>query len=155
MTHKTFVFFILFIFLINCSAQKVTRIHGNLSLKNNESKILVNKSNKNDVINILGEPSSKSNFDKNIWFYIEQKKQNKSIIKLGKQFIEENNVLTIKFDAKGIVNKKEFLNKDDLKEIKFAKGETVPAYTNNSFMYDFLSSFRDKINAPFKKKNKK
>ena len=155
MTHKTFVFFILFIFLINCSAQKVTRIHGNLSLKNNESKILVDKSNKNDVIKILGEPSSKSNFDKNIWFYIEQKKQNKSIIKLGKQFIEENNVLTIKFDAKGIVNKKEFLNKDNLKEIEFAKGETVPAYTNNSFMYDFLSSFRDKINAPFKKKNKK
>ena len=155
MTHKTFVFFILFIFLINCSAQKVTRIHGNLSLKNNESKILVNKSNKNDVINILGEPSSKSNFDKNIWFYIEQKKQNKSIIKLGKQYIEENNVLTIKFDAKGVVNRKEFLNKDNLKEIEFAKGKTVPAYTNNSFMYDFLSSFRDKINAPFKKKNKK
>ena len=79
---------------------------------------------------------------------------NKSIIKLGKQYIEENNVLTIKFDTKGIVSKKEFLNKDDLKQIKFAKGETVPAYTNNSFMYDFLSSFRDKINAPFKKKTK-
>ena len=76
------------------------------------------------------------------------------MIKLGKQYIKENNVLTIKFDTKGIVSKKEFLSKDDLKQIKFAKGETVPAYTNNSFMYDFLSSFRDKINAPFKKKTK-
>ena len=154
MNHKSIKLFIIFIFLVNCSAQKVTRIHGNLSLINNESKILINKSNKNEVIEILGEPSSKSNFDNNVWFYIEQKKQNKSIFKLGKQYIEENNILRIEFNNQGLVYKKKFLNKADLKQIKFAKKETVPAYTNNSFMYDFLSSFRDKINAPFKKKSK-
>ena len=154
MSHKKVILLILFIFLVNCSTQKVTRIHGNLSLKNNENFILVNKSNKNDVIKVLGEPSTKSNFDKNVWFYIEQKKQNKSIIKLGKQYIEENNVLTIYFDNKGIVSKKKFLNKNDLKQIEFAKKETKPIYNNNSFMYEFLTSFRDKINAPFKKKDK-
>ena len=125
-----------------------------MSLKNNENLILVNKSNKNDVIKVLGEPSTKSNFDNNVWFYIEQKKKNKSIIKLGKQYIEENNVLTIYFDNKGIVSKKKFLNKNDLKQIEFAKKETKPIYNNNSFMYEFLTSFRDKINAPFKKKDK-
>ena len=154
MSHKNIILLILFIFLVNCSTQKVTRIHGNLSLKNNENFILVNKSNKNDVIKVLGEPSTKSNFDKNVWFYIEQKKQNKSIIKLGKQYIEENNVLTIYFDNKGIVLKKKFLDKNDLKQIEFAKKETKPIYNNNSFMYEFLTSFRDKINAPFKKKDK-
>ena len=154
MSHKNIILLILFIFLVNCSTQKVTRIHGNLSLKNNENFILVNKSNKNDVIKVLGEPSTKSNFDKNVWFYIEQKKQNKSIIKLGKQYIEENNVLTIYFNNKGIVSKKKFLNKNDLKQIEFAKKETKPIYNNNSFMYEFLTSFRDKINAPFKKKDK-
>ena len=125
-----------------------------MSLKNNENFILVNKSNKNDVIKVLGEPSTKSNFDNNVWFYIEQRKQNKSIIKLGKQYIEENNVLTIYFNNKGIVSKKKFLNKNDLKQIEFAKKETKPIYNNNSFMYEFLTSFRDKINAPFKKKDK-
>ena len=154
MSHKNIILLILFIFLVNCSTQKVTRIHGNLSLKNNENFILVNKSNKNDVIKVLGEPSTKSNFDNNVWFYIEQRKQNKSIIKLGKQYIEENNVLTIYFDNKGIVSKKKFLNKNDLKQIEFAKKETKPIYNNNSFMYEFLTSFRDKINAPFKKKDK-
>ena len=122
--------------------------------KNNENFILVNKSNKNDVIKVLGEPSTKSNFDNNVWFYIEQRKQNKSIIKLGKQYIEENNGLTIYFNNKGIVSKKKFLNKNDLKQIEFAKKETKPIYNNNSFMYEFLTSFRDKINAPFKKKDK-
>ena len=154
MSHKNIILLILFIFLVNCSTQKVTRIHGNLSLKNNENLILVNKSNKNDVIKVLGEPSTKSNFDNNVWFYIEQKKQNKSIIRLGKQYIEENNVLTIYFDNKGIVLKKKFLDKNDLKQIEFAKKETKPIYNNNSFMYEFLTSFRDKINAPFKKKDK-
>ena len=125
-----------------------------MSLKNNENFILVNKSNKNDVIKVLGEPSTKSNFDNNVWFYIEQKKQNKSIVKLGKQYIEENNVLTIYFDNKGIVSKKKFLDKNDLNQIEFAKKETKPIYNNNSFMYEFLTSFRDKINAPFKKKDK-
>ena len=125
-----------------------------MSLKNNENFILVNKSNKNDVIKFLGEPSTKSNFDNNVWFYIEQKKQNKSIVKLGKQYIEENNVLTIYFDNKGIVSKKKFLDKNDLNQIEFAKKETKPIYNNNSFMYEFLTSFRDKINAPFKKKDK-
>ena len=154
MNHKNIILLILFIFLVNCSTQKVTRIHGNLSLKNNENFILVNKSNKNDVIKALGEPSTKSNFDNNVWFYIEQRKQNKSIIKLGKQYIEENNVLTIYFDNKGIVSKKKFLNKNDLKQIEFAKKETKPIYNNNSFMYEFLTSFRDKVNAPFKKRDK-
>ena len=154
MSHKNIILLILFIFLVNCSTQKVTRIHGNLSLKNNENFILVNKSNKNDVIKVLGEPSTKSNFDNNVWFYIEQKKQNKSIVKLGKQYIEENNVLTIYFDNKGIVSKKKFLDKNDLNQIEFAKKETKPIYNNNSFMYEFLTSFRDKVNAPFKKKDK-
>ena len=154
MTHKNIIFFILFIFISNCSAQKVTRTHGTLSLKNFENKIILNKSNTNDVINLLGEPSTKSSFDNKIWIYIEQKKQNKSIVKLGKQYIKENNTLVVHFDTKGIVYKKEFINKDKLKDVKFTKKETTPGYSKNSYMYNFLTSFRDKINAPFRKKNK-
>ena len=154
MTHKKIIYFILFIFLSNCSAQKVTRVHGTLSLKTHEDKIILNKTNTNDVINLIGEPSTKSSFDNNVWIYIEQKKQNKSIAKLGKQDIKENNTLVLYFNTKGIVYKKEFLNRDNLNEVKFSKKETVPAYSKNTFMYNFLSSFRDKINAPFRKKNK-
>ena len=106
------------------------------------------------MINLIGEPSTKSSFDNNVWIYIEQKKQNKSIAKLGKQDIKENNTLVLYFNTKGIVYKKEFLNRDNLNEVKFSKKETVPAYSKNTFMYNFLSSFRDKINAPFRKKNK-
>ena len=91
MTHNKIFYFILFIFILNCSAQKVTRVHGVISLKNFENKIILNKSNTNDIINLIGEPSTKSSFDDKIWIYIEQRKQNKSITKLGKQYIKENN----------------------------------------------------------------
>ena len=152
MSHKKFIYLILFVFLLHSCAQKVTRVHGSLSLKNFENKIILNKTNTNDVLKLIGEPSTKSAFDNNIWIYIEQKKQNKSILKLGKQYIKENNTLILYFNSKGILYKKEFLNRDDLKNVKFAKKKTVPKYNKNSFMYEFLSSFRDKINAPFRKK---
>ena len=152
MSHKKFIYLILFVFLLNSCTQKVTRVHGSLSLKNFENKIILNKTNTNDVLELIGEPSTKSAFDNNIWIYIEQKKQNKSILKLGKQYIKENNTLILYFNSKGILYKKEFLNRDDLKNVKFAKKKTVPNYSKNSYMYEFLSSFRDKINAPFKKK---
>ena len=152
MSHKKFIYLILFVFLLNSCTQKVTRVHGSLSLKNFENKIILNKTNTNDVLELKGEPSTKSAFDNNIWIYIEQKKQNKSILRLGKQYIKENNTLILYFNSKGILYKKEFLNRDDLKNVKFAKKKTVPKYSKNSFMYEFLSSFRDKINAPFRKK---
>ena len=152
MSHKKFIYLILFVFLLHSCAQKVTRVHGSLSLKNFENKIILNKTNTNDILELIGEPSTKSAFDNNIWIYIEQKKQNKSILKLGKQYIKENNTLILYFNSKGILYKKEFLNRDDLKNVKFAKKKTVPNYSKNSFMYEFLSSFRDKINAPFRKK---
>ena len=152
MSHKKFIYLILFVFLLNSCTQKVTRVHGSLSLKNFENKIILNKTNTNDVLELIGEPSTKSAFDNNIWIYIEQKKQNKSVLKLGKQYIKVNNTLILYFNSKGILYKKEFLNRDDLKNVKFAKKKTVPKYSKNSFMYEFLSSFRDKINAPFRKK---
>ena len=152
MAHNKIIYFILFIFLFNCTSQKVTRVHGTLSLKSYENKIILNKTNTNDIVKLLGQPSTKSTFDEKIWIYIEQKKENRSIIKLGKQYLKENNTLVLHFNNKGIVYKKEFYTKDNLNEVTFAKKETKPNYTNNSFMYEFLSSFRDKVNAPFRNK---
>ena len=149
-----YIFILILFFTSSCSLNKVKNNHGVLSLENKYSKIQINKSNTNDIINIFGPPSTKSTFDNKIWIYIEQKKQNRSIVKLGKQYIKENNTLVVHFDSKGIVYKKEFINKDKLKNVKFAKKETTPGYSKNSYMYNFLTSFRDKINAPFRKKNK-
>ena len=63
------------------------------SLEVKANKIVVKQSNKNDVLEIIGRPSTVSLFDSNDWFYIEREKTNQSVFKLGKSKINKNNVL--------------------------------------------------------------
>ena len=146
------LFIIAFIFILSCSTNKVKNNHGVLSLNNKFNKIVVEKSNSNDILNLLGPPSTKSSFDINIWIYIERKKTNQSIFKLGKQKIEKNNVLVLELDNKGILAKKKLYNLDDMNDYKFVEKDTQKDFSQNSFVYGVLSSLRDKINAPVRKR---
>ena len=148
-------FIITFIFILSCSTNKVKNNHGVLSLNNKFNKIVVEKSNSNDILNLLGPPSTKSSFDTNIWIYIERKKTNQSIFKLGKQKIEKNNVLVLELDNKGILAKKKLYNLDDMNDYKFVEKATQKDFSKNSFVYGVFSSLRDKINAPVRKRNEK
>ena len=74
--RKLFLFLIFF-FTLNCSINKVSNLHGFSSIDSKIDKIELNKTNKNDVRNIIGPPSSKSTFN-DLWLYVERKK-NKSI----------------------------------------------------------------------------
>ena len=62
------IFIILFFFTLNCTSNKVSNNHGFISLEAKYEKIIVNKTNKNDILGIIGPPSSISDFDKNKWF---------------------------------------------------------------------------------------
>ena len=146
------LFIIAFIFILSCSTNKVKNNHGVLSLNNKFNKIVVEKSNSNDILNLLGPPSTKSSFDNNIWIYIERKKTNQSIFKLGKQKIEKNNVLVLELDNKGILAKKKLYNLDDMNDYKFVEKATQKDFSQNSFFYGVLSGLRDKINAPVRKR---
>ena len=146
------LFIIAFIFILSCSTNKVKNNHGVLSLNIKFNKIVVEKSNSNDILNLLGPPSTKSSFDNNIWIYIERKKTNQSIFKLGKQKIDKNNVLVLELDNKGILAKKKLYNLDDMNDYKFVEKATQKDFSQNSFVYGVLSSLRDKINAPVRKR---
>ena len=150
---KFFLIFI-FIFILSCSTNKVVKNHGVLSLESKSKKIYINKSNANDIISILGPPSTKSTFDENTWIYVESKRVNQSIIKLGKKKIEENNVLVVQLNNRGILKKKDFYDLQKMNELTFSENVTKKKYTNNSFVYTFLTSLREKINAPTTRRNK-
>ena len=105
----------------------------------------MNKSNKNDVINILGNPHTTSLDDENLWFYFDRKISGGSIIKFGDLDLLENNVLIINFDKYGIVKKKEFYSKEDMKKIKYSNRETKNPVTKQSFVSSFLQSVRQKM----------
>ena len=117
-------------------------------------KIEIKKTNKNDLIKIIGPPSTISDFDKNKWFYFERLKTNQSLLKFGKQKIKRNNILVVELDEKGIVKSKNILDLNNMNDIKYVKQITVKDFKRDSTMYNVLSSLREKINSPARKRSK-
>ena len=144
--------FILFFFTLNCSINKVSNLHGFRFVDTKLDKIELNKSNKNDVRKIIGPPSSKSNFN-NSWLYFERKKTNQSLFKLGKKTISRNNILIIEFNKMGLVKDKTLLNLNDMNDIEIAEKKTEKDFTQDNFIYNLLSTLRNKINAPTRRRN--
>ena len=142
-------------FITACSSNKVSKNHGFISLENKLENIAINKSNKNDIIKIIGHPSSISKFDTNKWFYIERKQTNQSLFKLGKKKISKNNILVIEFNDKGLLKKKKLFNLKDMNELKYVKKITSKEFEQDNTIYNIFSSLREKINAPARNRTNK
>ena len=146
---------LLFIFIVNCSSNKLSNNHGLISLQAKYDKITINKTNKNDILKIIGPPSSISSFDKNKWFYIQTKRVNQSLFKLGIKKIKKNNVLVVTFNNKGILEEKKILKKQDMNDIKYVKDITEKDYKQSNTIYKILSSLRQKANSSVRNRSKK
>ena len=103
----------------------------------------------------MGPPSTKSTFDNDLWIYIERKQIESTIFKLGKDKMIVNNVLIVEINNKGLLVKKNFIDINKMNEYNFSEGKTEVTYNKKSFVYDFLSSIRQKINSPARKKRNK
>ena len=117
--------------------------------------MIVNESTTNDIRKILGSPSTKSKFDNDVWIYIERKQTQSNIKNLGKMKIYKNDILVLEIDNYGVLSKKEFLNIDNMEDIKIVSNTTEASFARNSFIYDFMSSMRQKINDPLGVRAKK
>ena len=144
---KKTIFFLLasLIFFIGCQRQDVIKTHGVAYLDKREKLIVVNKSNKNDAIDVLGYPATKGMTDDNLWIYIERARTRGKLLKLGGSYLKKNNVLILEFDKYGVLNKKEFYDKESMKQINFAKAITENDARKENFVYSFLSSIRQKM----------
>ena len=151
------ILYIVFFSIIvsNCSFKKVVKHHGVPFLDKKQKTLIVNKSNSNDIRKILGSPLTKSKFDKDVWIYIERKQTQSNIKNLGKMKLFKNDVLVLEIDNFGILTNKKFYNMDDMKDIKIVENTTEAAFARNSFIYDFMSSMRQKINDPLGVRAKK
>ena len=139
---------------LSCSFKKKIDHHGVHMLKKKSNLITISESNKNDIIKIFGPPSVTSSFDNDLYFYIERKLTTDKLIKLGKKFYLENNVLILEIDNRGLLVNKQFYDLTKMKKIKIVSTETKVDYQKQSFIYDFLSSMRQKVNDPLGKRKK-
>ena len=132
--------------------EKVTQHHGIHNLELKQKKLKINYSNKNEIVELMGPPSIKNTFDNNVYIYIERKTSSSKLSKLGKKKLLKNDVLVLEIVNNGILLSKNFYNKDDMNEIKFDENFTGVDYEKKSFIYNFLSSLRQKIDDPLGKK---
>ena len=147
------ILLLLFIFLLSqCSLNKVILHNGVHNLEKKQTKLKVNYSNKNDIISIIGPPSTKSTFDTDVYIYIEKKTSSSKLTKLGKKKLLANNVLVLEINKNGILQDKKFYNIEDMQKINFDENITSVNYSKKSFIYNFLSSLREKIDDPLNKK---
>ena len=146
---KKVLFFLLagLVFFTGCQRNQVIKTHGIAYLDKREKLIVVNKANKNDVIEVLGNPATKGMTDNNLWIYIERTKTRGKLLKFGRNYLKKNNVLILEFDKYGILNKKEFYDKESMKDINFAKTITENDAKKENFIYSFLSSIRQKMDS--------
>ena len=152
--NKLYIFF-LFLILSNCTFKPVIDHHGVHFLEKKQLDIIENKTNKNDIIKKLGFPSTTSKFDNDVWIYIERKQTQSKFSNLGKMKIYKNDILVLEIDKYGLLKKKNFYNKEDMKKIITAKTTTESDFRKNSFIYDFMSSMRQKLNDPLGTRAKK
>jgi len=151
---KYLIIFITFFFIANCTINKVIKHHGVHFLEKKHTKLELKTSNKNDILKLLGPPSTKSNFDEDLWIYIEKNTSSTKLLKLGKKKLITNNVLLLELDNRGILVNKIFLNKENMQELKFSDNFTKMSLSKKTFVYDFLSSVRKKMNDPLGKRTK-
>ena len=143
---------ILTIFLTSCKLNKVVKHHGIHNLETKSKELFINKTNINQIRNLLGPPSSTSYFDKDILIYLERKTSNSKLLKLGKKKLIANNVLLLEVDNRGMLINKEFLNQDDLNKLDFTKKTTKKTIGQESFVSRALSGVITKIDDPLGKK---
>jgi len=154
------MFKILYIFFFalvvsNCSFKKVVKHHGVPFLEKKQKQLIIDESTSNDVRRILGTPSTRSKFDNDVWIYIERKQTQSRLRNLGRMKIFKNDILVLEIDNFGILKKKNFYDMKDMNKIKIVEETTEASFARNSFIYDFMSSMRQRINDPLGVRAKK
>ena len=147
MKKNTFYFLLIVVLLTSCQRNELIKTHGISYLENRQKLILVNKSNKNDALELLGRPATKGMTDENLWIYIERTNVRGKFHKFGRTNLKKNNVLVLEFNKFGVLDKKDFYNKDDMKKLKIAEAITENEIKKENFIYSFLSSVREKMEA--------
>ena len=147
--------FIIILFITNCTLNKAQNYQGVHFLDNKQKKLTINSSNTNDIIKLLGPASTKSTFDDDMWIYIERVTSSSKISKLGKKELIVNNILILEINTMGLLTQKTFLNKEDMNSLKFSETIIRLSSRERTFVYDFLSTLRKKMNDPLGKRTPK
>jgi len=143
--HKKLIYPLALVILFGCQLKEASNTHGILFLENRANKLFINKTNKNDAINIIGYPHSKSINNENEWIYIERVFVKGKYHQLGRNILKSNNVLYLEFDKFGILKNKKLFDKEDIEKISFTNKTTENELSQKSFIEKMFTSLKAKM----------
>ncbi len=143
--NHIYIITLIFIILSGCKLQEPLKTHGIVYLENRANKLVINKSNKNDVIKFFGQPQIINEDNIDSWIYLERILTKGKYHKLGKHVLKQNNILILDFNKYGILKEKKLLSKNDINQIKFSEKNTENQLSQKSFIRSFLESVRQKM----------
>tara|TARA_B100000767_G_scaffold148168_1_gene139561 strand:- start:13 stop:480 length:468 start_codon:yes stop_codon:yes gene_type:complete len=146
--RNLFIHLLITFIFSSCTLNKVVNHHGVHFLKKKQEKLFINKSNKNDILRVLGSPSTKSFFINDVWIFIERKSTKSGVYRINNEEITVNNVLILEIDRYGLLYSKDFLDISNMKKLEIIKASTEKMNKKDTFIYDFLSNVRRKMNDP-------
>ena len=152
---KILILLILFLSISNCKLNRIENNHGVHFLEKKQQNLIVNESNKNDIIMLLGQPSTKGSFNNDLWIYIERKKTGTNLTNFGRKKIFINNVLSLELNDQGLLVKKDFKSIQDMNDLEFNPNDTSIGFRKRTFVYDFVTTLIQKINDPLGTRKKK
>ena len=147
---KKTVLIILIFLTFSCKLTPVNKISGIQNIEEKIKKIDVGKSNKNDIIKILGYSIASEPDNEKIWYYMEMQETRNFF---GKKKITKELVLVLEFDNRSILYKKEIYDSNNKNQVFFDEDKTVSRTIDKNFVKDFLSSTRKRLQSAKKSKN--
>ena len=148
----TKLFFLLFLMNIlnSCGLNKANYTEGLTNLEERQKLLTINKTNKNDVVSLLGEAVIKEYPNESRWVFIENVKK-KSLTGSSKTI--KNNLLLLEFNTRGILVNKKLLVKKDMKKLKFDKDIQISQGVNSSFSKKFFTTIKKRMSNKLKSLN--
>ena len=124
-----------------CISQQESSGYTDIS-SSQRAKITPQQSHKQDVLALLGSPSSTSLYGGEVWYYISQEKERIAFLRPE---IVEQTILAIHFTPNGLVSKVERHTKEDAQEVAIAE-DITPTEGNTLGLWDQLLGNLGKFN---------
>ena len=133
---------IVLILIYNCSP-RISR-HGNFFTKEELNILKSAKLNKSEIIEVLGQPSTKSTFSDNTWYYIYFIQKERAIFEVKNT---ANTVLKIRFDNKQNVSDYTVI-KNNVEGISISTDITESNALKRGLVRELLDSFVRRLKEP-------
>lgn len=128
--------------LASCSPIIDTRGHSSEDV--DLGQIMVGQSTSEDVMALLGSPSSTSNFGDKIWYYVTQKQERVGVFA---PTISEQHVTAITFDSDNRVSEVSAFKKEDGQPVQIVTKTTPTEGHSVTFIEQMLGNF-GRFNTP-------